>query len=42
MVARLRLLAQPRATAGMRLTLTAGAVLALGLPVALVLLLWWA
>lgn len=39
---RLRLLAQPRATAGLRLTLTAGAAGVLALPVALVLLLWWA
>lgn len=39
---RLRLLAQPRATAGLRVALTGGAAAVLALPCALLLLLWWA
>lgn len=40
--ARLHLLAQPRATARLRLALTGGATAVLALPGALLLLLWWA
>lgn len=39
--ARLRLLAQPRATVRLRASLTGGAAAVLALPVALLLLLWW-
>lgn len=40
--ARLQLLAQPPAPAGLRLALTGGAAAVLALPAALLLLLWWA